>query len=577
MGLMHTKIDSLIAQLEGGQKDIGQLSTKLSWDARLIEKVARTLERVGVLSIVYPFSINHTPELMLAKKVETKQREKIPKGKHLADYSFQMDNGKTDVAVSVIFSEEDKQPVYFADFPYPSRYTELVLQAVKDEVAKVIPPEPASIDDDIKAPVIKQRRDLVLSVLASNLGKDAQGLDSLCGIVMRAMFGIGEIDILMSDDNIEEVTVNKAGLPAFVYHRKHGWLKTNLAFEDEDKIYNLASLVGRKVGKQVSSLYPLLDAHLPSGDRVNVTLFPISSLGSAITIRKFARNPITIIDFAGSMNNMSFDMAAFMWQAIHYERSMLVCGGTASGKTTTLNALLTFVPPRQRILTIEDTRELALPSTHENWVALCTRSRNPEGFGEVNMLDLLVNSLRMRPDRIVMGEIRKKEEAEVLFEAMHTGHSVYGTLHADTARQLIERLENPPFALPYQEVASVDLVVVQYRDRRKNLRRTLEVCEVFMDKGVPDLCQIFAYSPRSDTFASVHKPAKYYSLLELHTGMTEKEIVQDLSEKKAVLSWMYKNHISSVENVGRVIKQYYDDGATLLEGVRKGQPPGKVL
>jgi flagellar protein FlaI len=130
---------------------------------------------------------------------------------------------------------------------------------------------------------------------------------------------------------------------------------------------------------------------------------------------------------------MTPDMAALLWQAMQYEMNVLVAGGTASGKTSALNGLVALVQPFQRILTIEDTRELMLPTYQWNWIPMITRLPNPEGLGEVTMLDLLVNALRMRPDRIVMGEIRRKREAEVLFEAMHTGHSVYSTMHADTS------------------------------------------------------------------------------------------------------------------------------------------------
>jgi Flp pilus assembly CpaF family ATPase len=143
-------------------------------------------------------------------------------------------------------------------------------------------------------------------------------------------------------------------------------------------------------------------------------------------------------------NSMSYEMAALLWQAIQFEMNIIIAGGTASGKTSALNGLLALVQPFQRIVTIEDTRELMLPSFQWNWVPLVTRQPNPEGAGEVTMLDLVVNSLRMRPDRIVMGEIRRKKEAEVLFEAIHTGHSVYATIHADTGSQVIKRLIEPP-------------------------------------------------------------------------------------------------------------------------------------
>ena len=185
------------------------------------------------------------------------------------------------------------------------------------------------------------------------------------------------------------------------------------------------------MGKEITTLNPLMDAHLKTGDRVNATLFPISSKGNTITIRKFAVKPWTVTSLIKE-KTISYEGAALLWLAVQNEMSLLVTGGTASGKTSMLNMIANFFPPNQRIISIEDTRELMLPEIL-HWVPMETRLPNPEGKGGVEMLDLIVNSLRMRPDRIIVGEIRRKREAEVLFEAMRTGHSVYGTLHANNA------------------------------------------------------------------------------------------------------------------------------------------------
>ncbi|MCX6777364.1 MAG: type II/IV secretion system ATPase subunit [Candidatus Micrarchaeota archaeon] len=240
--------------------------------------------------------------------------------------------------------------------------------------------------------------------------------------------------------------VNSAKEPLWVYHAKYGWLKSNFKFESEEQIANYASIIARKVGRQISTLAPLLDAHLGGGERANATLFPISTKGNGITIRKFSKNPWTMVRLLkGKL--LSVEAAALLWLCMQYEMNIIVGGGTASGKTSILNALLIFTPPNQRVISIEDTRELLLPDFLQ-WTPLVTRLPNPEGKGEVTMLDLMVNSLRMRPDRIVLGEIRRQREAEVLFEAMHTGHAVYATLHADNAEQVKNRMSTPPINLP---------------------------------------------------------------------------------------------------------------------------------
>ena len=166
-----------------------------------------------------------------------------------------------------------------------------------------------------------------------------------------------------------------------------------------------------------------------------------------------------------------------MWLAIQNELSILVAGGTGSGKTSMLNVVSNFFPPNQRIISIEDTRELILPN-NLHWVPLETRLPNPEGKGEITMLDLLVNRLRMRPDRIIVGEIRRQREAQVVLEAMHTGHSVYATIHANNADEVIVRLTNPPIDIPKPMISSLSLILVQSRNRRTGKRRTLQIAEV---------------------------------------------------------------------------------------------------
>jgi len=262
---------------------------------------------------------------------------------------------------------------------------------------------------------------------------------------------------------------------------------------------------------------------------------------------------------------------------VHYEMNIVIAGGTASGKTSALNSLLALIQPFQRIVTIEDTRELALPSYQWNWVPMVTRQPNPEGYGEVTMLDLVINSLRMRPDRIVMGEIRRKKEAEVLFEAMHTGHSVYSTLHADTGPQVIKRLLEPPIEVPPAEVEDIHLLLVQYRDRRRNIRRTLAISELVPGVGEPELNRIYNWKPRTDTFEMVRTPRRYMQELNLHTGLTEKEIKNDQGDKAKILEWMVKNKLQSVDDVGKVMKMYYADEASILKAAKKGTDPSKVL
>ncbi|MCX6775919.1 MAG: type II/IV secretion system ATPase subunit, partial [Candidatus Micrarchaeota archaeon] len=332
--------------------------------------------------------------------------------------------------------------------------------------------------------------------------------------------------------------------------------------------------------RELTLLSPILDAHLSTGDRANATLFPISTSGNTITIRRFSRNPWTLVDFIDKkMNTLSEEMAAFLWLCMQYEINMLVVGGTASGKTSTLNTLCALIPPSNRTVTIEDTRELSLPQYLKwNWVPLTTRNPNPEGQGAVRMLDLMVTSLRMRPDRIIVGEIRRRREAEVLFEAMHTGHAVCSTMHADTASQVLRRLTHPPIELPLTELESLQLIVVQYRDRRKEIRRVYEISELVVSPvEAVVLNSLFKWKPRTDTFEKVNESSRVLEDLNLHTGMSADEIKRDIKDKLKILEWMDASGIRSVDEVGAVIGLYYKSPEVVLKAAGNKLPLKKVL
>jgi flagellar protein FlaI len=272
---------------------------------------------------------------------------------------------------------------------------------------------------------------------------------------------------------------------------------------------------------------------------------------------------------------MTKEIAALLWLCMQYELNILVAGGTASGKTSILNALMPFIPPNHRIISIEDTRELRLPD-FLHWIPLTTREPNPEGKGEVSMLDLLVNSLRMRPDRVVVGEIRRENEAEVLFEAMHTGHSVYATLHADRAEQVIRRLTNPPINVPESMLESLHLVIVQYRHRRLGIRRTLEVAEFIpgeSGKFSSRLEILYRWKPTTDTIEKARSSIRLINEIRLHTGMTDEQMESDLKEKEMILQWMLDNNVRTVNTVGKVVAEYYHDRDKVLKVVKtKGKP-----
>ena len=432
--------------------------------------------------------------------------------------------------------------------------TEIIMNKIRDEfISKVnIASDNLGESDSIDAIRSKFSHE-ILFLLRKYLPKiDKQTSDLLINYLITQNIGLGNIEILLKDKNLEEIVVNNHTEPLWVYHRKYGWLKTNVKIPSETRIRHYSTIIGRDVGKEITLLRPLMDASLRSGDRVNATLTPISAKGNTITIRKFAEKPWSVTDFIKS-RTISVEAAAWIWMAIQNELSMLIAGGTGSGKTSALNAIANFFPPNQRLLSIEDTRELTLPNTL-HWVPMETRLANPEGKGEVTMLDLVINSLRMRPDRIIVGEIRKKAEAEVLFEAMHTGHSVYATLHANNVQEAIVRLTNPPIDVPKALLPAVSMMLVQYRNRRTGFRRTLQLAEITAAGEGSVLMQL---DVASDKLIPVNQPSRTLETLQLYTGMTVDEIRKDLGEKAQILKWLVKKDITDVHQIGLIVAKYY--------------------
>jgi archaeal flagellar protein FlaI len=493
--------------------------------------------------------------------------------KIIDSYSFETD--KVPAHIEVVDESSENVPLYKLSTPQVGGATEALLENLRHVLADWVPLEVEGVIDAPKLESMKKEFfDQTKNVLKKQLPKEKDGkLDMLSGLLLHRMYGLGIIDVLMGDDWLEEVALNGAAQMISVYHRKHGWCKTNIQLKNEEDIVNLSEQIGRKVGRQINSLNPIMDAHLLSGDRVASTLFPISTAGNTITIRRFARNPLTIVHLIQN-KTLNHDIAALLWLAIQYELNLLVAGGTASGKTSLLSALTALMPLNQRIISIEDTREISLPSSlHWNWVPLTTRNANSEGKGEVSMLDLMVSSLRMRPDRIVVGEVRRRAQAETMFEAMHTGHSVYSTIHADTVEQVKRRLLEPPIEIPASEVEALHLVLVQFRDRRKGVRRSLELAEVLSGSEGLAVNYLYRWVPRTDTFEKDSPSIRVMEELNLHTGMTPAEVAEDLSEKVKILRWMVDKKIENIEQVGKVMRLYYKQKKELLGIVSRG---GKV-
>jgi flagellar protein FlaI len=574
--MIRTKIDDLIDLIKLGDLTVGEAAKRLDWSPDAVDRIVKLLEAHSVVDLYYPLNIAEDPVVTLKTELSERAAPKPPSD--LTDsYPLKAEDGGVLTTVKIFFDNFSKRPVYHVDVPSVSPYSRIYFSYLQDEIAKEAPADTSGAFGSKKGTSQAEKRARVTEKIKAELSPQEKDLAVLSGLITRSMYGLGDIDILMQDPSTEEIIINKGEEPIGVYHRKYGWMHTNLFLGTDEDISNMASLISRRAGKQISTLVPLLDAQLDTGDRVNATLMPVSSSGNTLTIRKFSRDPWTIVNLSyGANKTLSPEMAALIWQAVHYEFNVLIGGGTASGKTSMLNAVFSLIQPHHRVVTIEDTREL-MPAKYEwNWIPLISRSPNQEGKGEVTTLDLMINALRMRPDRMILGEIRRKAEAEVLFEAMHTGHSVLSTVHADTGTQLINRLTHPPIEIPQNELEAINLVVMQYRDRRRNIRRTLEISEVIPTDAMPDLNHVFLWRPRTDAYEFVKAPSRYYDYMNMHTGLIEREIVEDQQNKAAILDWMNEWKWGNADQVGAVMKAYYADESAVLDAVEKNVSPEKV-
>ncbi|MEM2174828.1 MAG: type II/IV secretion system ATPase subunit, partial [Candidatus Micrarchaeia archaeon] len=382
------------------------------------------------------------------------------------------------IEVEIFKEKNDYVNNYHISIPYLAEGTKIMLNTIKSELISRTKVEVSKLLEQKISPEVREKFENSASELLEKYFTDLtpEKKRILISYLLNSIFGLGDLEILMGDEKIEDIVINGPNSPVWVYHKIYGWCKTNIWIKKNEYIYEYSSNIGRKIGRQINILNPVMNASLPTGDRVNATLFPISSFGNTISIRKFSRNPWSMPIFLAE-KTISYELAGLIWLCVQNEISLLVGGGAAAGKTSMLNAICALIPPNQRIISIEDTRELSLPD-FLHWVPLVTREPNPEGKGGVEMIDLLVNSLRMRPDRIVVGEVRRQREAEVLFEAMHTGHSVYATIHADNSEECITRLTTPPINLPKSVLPSLGGIIIQYRNRRTGIRRTIEFSEI---------------------------------------------------------------------------------------------------
>ena len=383
--------------------------------------------------------------------------------------------------------------------------------------------------------------------------------------IQRDFIGYGAIDPIKHDINVEDISCDGYNSPVFVYHTDYENVITNVG-HGESRLDSFVIKLAQRSGKGISKRQPQVDATLPDGSRAQLTLGrEVSDHGTNYTIRQFKDVPFTPIDLI-NWGTFSLDEMAFLWLCIESHKSLIFSGGTASGKTTSLNAVSLFIPSNTKIVSIEDTREVELPQ--RNWVASVTRpSFTQDNTGEVDEFDLLEAALRQRPDFIVMGEVRG-EEGRTLFQVMSTGHTTYTTFHADTVDEVLKRFTTDPINVSKTLFTALDLISVQTQTRvnGQKVRRNKTITEINAYDAENDeirVQDIYQWHPDTDEFHH-HGNSKKLEEIAFDRGWSRERLEEERFTRRAVLAYLITNGLNTYTEVAATIQAFINDPETIL-------------
>jgi len=394
--------------------------------------------------------------------------------------------------------------------------------------------------------------------------------DKLEYYLIRDLINFGVIDPLMHDHMIEDISCDGPKIPVYVWHRRYESIPTNLMLEDENDLDSFVVRLAYLAGKHISIANPMLDASLSDGSRIQLTYGrEVTRKGSTFTIRRFRADPLTVVDLI-DLNTMNYDIAAWFWLAIEKKSNILIGGGTASGKTTSLNSLSAFIPTNSKIVTIEDTAELNL--AHENWISSIARiGFGSSGAADITLFDLLKAAMRQRPDYVIVGEVRG-DEAFTLFQAMATGHGGLSSIHCDSPTSAFNRLESEPMNIPRTLLTILDTVIMTSKVRvaDRTTRRVTSIVEVVELDPVSReiiLNEVFRWDPAKDIFEYSGRSVLMERIMK-ENGLAKEYMTEELKRRRMLLEWMLLNKIRRYNDVGRVIRDYYADPEGVSEKIR---------
>lgn len=487
------------------------------------------------------------------------------------------------VHARIKWDSEKKRLTYNIKEPALSKEEQDTLKTVKKDMMELIDVELSAVREGGK--IFEYIQGKLKKILEDeNLIIPSETYVKIAYYIYRDFVGFNEIEGLLHDPYIEDIGCSGLGIPVFVVHRKFGSVETNIVFKDGEYLNNFVIKLAERCGRYVSYAKPLLDGSLPDGSRVQATLAKdVTTKGPTFSIRKFRVEPLSTTDML-NLNTASPELMAYLWLMVEARASTLVCGGVSTGKTTFLNVMSMFIPPEDKIVSIEDTRELNL--FHDNWIPSVSRvgfgvpEIGGKRYGEVTLFELLKESFRQNPDYVIVGEVRGKE-AYVMFQGMASGHSSLGTVHAGSVEDVIKRLETPPIELSPTLIETLDIVVVMVhaREKGKSSRRVKEVNEVESidpKTGTAHTVKVFDWSPSDDTFSASLEESYMLKRVAFEKGVSYEEIVKELKTRSRILTWLKKFGVNDFDEVGKLVNLYYKEPSIIMEWVEKDIPPYKT-
>lgn len=474
----------------------------------------------------------------------------------------------------VVYDHDRSEYVYEVWEPQLDEREQKLLDMLKDSLSRTLEYEWDKMAEKDKKEYLEEA--VASFVKSRGLRLEPASRDKVVYYIIRDFVGYGPVDMLMADTKVEDVSCDGTGIPLFVFHQKYESIKTSVVFADDDILNSFSVMLGQRCGKQLSVANPILDGTSVEGHRVQATYsHEVTTRGSSFTIRRYKEKPFTPTEIV-KFKTASPEMVAYIWIAIENGKSMMICGGTASGKTATLNSAALFIRPGAKIVSIEDTREINLP--HENWIPGTTRTgvgeRGPDGKagGEIDMYDLVRAALRQRPNYIIVGEVRGKE-TYTMFQAMATGHPTMSTMHADSVKSMVNRLENPPINTPRILLTALNFVVIQTHARIGDsiVRRIKQIVElVGFEPETNELITntVYEWDPATDTFVFKGHSFLFDEIMEMK-NMTHEEIEREFRRRVDLVSYMTEKNMLDFREIAKIVVSYYQYPEETAKRVRE--------